>query len=135
MDGFPGHMTFLPAMYDKHQDDGGVLELATKSVAKMAVYNRFGGDEFRLQSYQAYGKAIKSLQAAIQDEKQVTDDKVLAAVLLLCTLKDVSGEGMGDASEHAAGLYYLLERRGVEQLATRKGWELFMLALIRLVRP
>ncbi|KAI6777733.1 Transcriptional regulatory protein-like protein [Emericellopsis cladophorae] len=132
LDGFPGHLTFLPTLYDKHQDDGGVLELATKSVAKMAVYNKFGGDDFRFQSYQAYGKAIRSLQNAIQDETQVMDDKVLAAVLLLCTLKDVSGEGVGDPSEHAAGLYYLLERRGVEQLATRRGVELFLLSLIRL---
>lgn len=85
MDGFPGHLTFLPNMFDHHGQ--GVLELATLSVAKMAAYNQFGGDEFRLQSYQTYGKAIRSLQDLIQQETEATDDKVLAAILLLCTLK------------------------------------------------
>jgi hypothetical protein len=89
MDGFPGHLTFLPGMFDHYGE--GVLEQATLSVAKMAAYNQFGGDEFRLQSYQTYGRAIKSLQEAIRQESNVTDDKVLASILLLCTLK-VRGE-------------------------------------------
>lgn len=131
-DGLPGHLTFLPGMYDHY--GSSVLELATQSVAKMAAYNAFGGEEFRLQSYQTYGRAIKSLQDTIQDDQQATDDKTLASILLLCTMKDISGEGVGDPSEHAPGLYYLLERRGMEQLATRRGVELFLLALIRLVR-
>lgn len=119
-------------MYDHY--GSSVFELATQSVAKMAAYNAFGGEEFRLQSYQTYGRAIKSLQDAIQDDQQATDDKTLASILLLCTMKDITGDGIGDPSEHAPGLYYLLEKRGMEQLATRRGVELFLLALIRLVR-
>ena len=40
---------------------------------------------------------------------------------------------MGDSSEHASGLFYLIERRGPEQIGTRRGVELFLLALLRLV--
>ena len=98
----------------------------------MAAYNRFGGDKFRVESYQNYGRAIRLLQDTIQSDK-ATDDKVIAAILLLCTLKDVSGEGLGDPNEHAPGLFYLIEKRGLEQMATRSGSELLFLALIRLV--
>ena len=49
------------------------------------------------------------------------------------TEQDISGEGLGDPNEHAPGLFYLLERRGLEQIATRRGVELFHLALLRLV--
>jgi hypothetical protein len=47
--------------------------------------------------------------------------------------QDISGEGLGDASEHAPGLFYLLEKRGPGQIGTRRGAELFLLALLRLV--
>jgi hypothetical protein len=40
-----------------------------------------------------------------------------------------------DGLAHASGIYYLVKRRGPEQLATRKGFELFFVALIRLVGP
>lgn len=99
----------------------------------MAAYNKFGGDEFRVQSYRNYGRAIRMLRDAIRSEDQATDDKVMAAILLLCTLKDVSGEESGDPSEHAPGLFYLIEKRGLEQMATSRGSELLFLALIRLV--
>lgn len=99
----------------------------------MAAYNKFGGERFRVQSYQNYGRAIRMLRDAMQLEDQATDDKVIAAVLLLCTLKDVSGEESGDPNEHAPGLFYLVEKRGMEQMATNRGSELLFLALIRLV--
>jgi hypothetical protein len=73
------------------------------------------------------------LQDTISSGQGVTDDKVLAAVLLLCTFKDISGEGLGDPSEHVSGLYFLLEMRGFEQLATGSGFELYILSLLRLV--
>ncbi|KAI1842444.1 hypothetical protein JX266_011339 [Neoarthrinium moseri] len=121
-DNFPGHLSFLPALYNPHGH--GVLEAATLSVAQMAAYNQFGGDKFRLQSYQNYGRAVRALRNTIQNEEEVTSDKVIAA--------DISGEGWGNPSEHAAGLYCLLEKRGVEQLCTSRGFELFLLALLRL---
>lgn len=149
-DNLPGHLSFLPSLYKQYTH--GVLELATLSVAQMAAYNQFGGDRLRLQSYQNYGHAIRALQETIQTE-EVTDDRVLAAVLLLCMFKvsnpepvpgsltqpvlivqqEIGEEGYGDPSEHAAGLYYLLEKRGMEQLCTNRGSELFLLALLKLV--
>ncbi|KAJ8124255.1 hypothetical protein O1611_g9386 [Lasiodiplodia mahajangana] len=130
-DNLPGHLTFLPSLYNK-QDSHGLLELATLSVAQMAAYNHFGGDRFRLQSYQNYGRALGALRKSIQSEDEVTDDRVLAAVLLLTMFKDIGEEGWGDPSEHAPGLYYLLQKRGVEQFCTSRGFELFLLALLKL---
>lgn len=52
---------------------------------------------------------------------------------MLTAQQDITGEGQGDIQEHASGLYYILENRGVEQLCTRRGFELFLLALIKLV--
>ncbi|MBE3047391.1 hypothetical protein IMZ48_33735, partial [Candidatus Bathyarchaeota archaeon] len=130
-DGYPGHLSFLPGIYDGHKH--GLLETATLSVAQMASYNRFGGERFKVESYQNYGRAIRMLRDTMRSEDQATDDKVIAAILLLCTLKDVSGEESGDPNEHAPGLFYLIEKRGMEQMATSRGSELLFLALVRLV--
>ncbi|KAH7230699.1 hypothetical protein B0J15DRAFT_506220 [Fusarium solani] len=129
-DGFPGHFTFLPDLYDHYKH--GLLETATLSVAQMAAYNQFGGEELRTHSFRNYGRAIRSLQESIQTDSQAIDDKVIATILLLCTFKDISGEGLGDPKEHAPGLFYLLEKRGPCQIGTRRGAELFLLAHLRL---
>lgn len=84
-DSFPGHLSFLPSLYS-HQTQG-LLELATLSVAQMAAYNQFGGNRFRLQSYQHYGRAVAALRACIQNGGDVKDDKVITAILLLCMFK------------------------------------------------
>ncbi|KAJ4303882.1 hypothetical protein N0V88_001480 [Collariella sp. IMI 366227] len=110
----------------------GLLETATLSVAQMAAYNKFGGEKFRVQSYKNYGRAIRMLQTIIESEDQATDDKVITSILLLCVLKDISGEKHGGTSDHAPGLFYLVEKRGPEQIATSRGAELLFLALIRL---
>ncbi|KAF4958828.1 hypothetical protein FGADI_2172 [Fusarium gaditjirri] len=130
VDSFPSNMTCLPSILTL--DGHGLLEITTLSVAQMAAYNQLGCDRLRVQSYRNYGRAISTLQETIASGQGITDDKVLAAVLLLCTFKDISGEGFGDPSEHASGLYSLLEMRGVEQLATGTGFELYILSLLRL---
>jgi hypothetical protein len=130
-DSFPSHLTFLPSIFN--HNGHGLLELTTLSVAQMAAYNQLGYDRLRVQSYCNYGRAIGMLQDTISSRQGITDDRVLAAVLLLCTFKDISGEGFGDPSEHASGLYFLLEMRGIEQLATGSGFELYILSLLRLV--
>jgi hypothetical protein len=130
-DGFPGHLSFLPSLYDSHSH--GLLEAATLSVAQMAAYNKFGGEKFRVQSYKNYGRAIRMLQTTIASEDEATDDKVITSILLLCVLKDISGERSGGTNEHAPGLFYLIEKRGPEQIATSRGSELLFLSLIRLV--
>lgn len=130
-DGFPGHLSSLPSLYDPH--NLGLLETATLSVAQMAAYNKFGGDKFRVQSYKNHGRAIRMLQDIVSSEDQVTDDRVITSILLLCVLKDISGERDGGSTEHASGLFYLVEKRGPEQIATSQGAELLFLALIRLV--
>lgn len=84
-DGVPGHLSFLPDLYDHHHE--GVLEVATKSVAQMAAFNQFGCERFRLESYRNYARVIRMMQEAIQTKDSATDDKVITSVLLLCTLK------------------------------------------------
>ncbi|KAM0548807.1 hypothetical protein ACHAPJ_009663 [Fusarium lateritium] len=129
-DGFPGHFSFLPDLYNHHKS--GLLETATLSVAQLAAYNHLGGEELRTQSLRNYGRVIKGLQESIRSDYQAIDDGVIATILLLCTYKDFSGEGLGDPNEHAPGLFYLLEKRGPSQIGTRRGAELFLLALLRL---
>ncbi|KAM7202241.1 hypothetical protein V8F33_002958 [Rhypophila sp. PSN 637] len=131
-DGFPGHLSFLPHLYDSGSPDG-LLETATLTVAQMAAYNRFGGEKFRIESYKNHGRAIKMIQDIIKIEENAIDDRVIASILLLCTLRDISGAGDDHPNEHASGLYYLIEKRGPEQVATSRGAELLFLALIRLV--
>ncbi|KAM7211617.1 hypothetical protein V8F06_013002 [Rhypophila decipiens] len=130
-DGFPGHLSFLPNLYDSGSPDG-LLETATLTVAQMAAYNRFGGEKFRIESYKNHGRAIKMMQDIIKIEENAIDDRVIASILLLCTLRDISGAGDDHPNEHASGLFYLIEKRGPEQVATSRGAELLFLALIRL---
>ena len=144
-------MTWLPGLFNQY-DQKGPFELATLSVAQMAAFNKFGSPKFRDESYKNHGKALKALHNVIMGVTEATeegvegepvqpkpkidptDDKVLATVLLLCAYKDISGEGLGDPSSHASGLYYLLEKRGLEQISSRSGFELYIMALLRLVR-
>lgn len=130
-DSYPSNMTCLPSILNR--DGHGLLEVTALSVARMAAYNQLGCDRLRVQSYRNYGQAIGMLQDTISSRQGITDDKVLASVLLLCTFKDISGEGFGDPSEHVSGLYSLLEMRGLEQLATGRGFELYILSLLRIV--
>lgn len=83
-DMYPGHLTFLPNLFNHYGH--GILETATLSVAQMAAYNQFGGEKFKVESYRNYGRAIGFLQESIKSE-QATDDRVLTAILLLCTFK------------------------------------------------
>ncbi|KAI9162838.1 Cytochrome P450 monooxygenase ALT8 [Paramyrothecium foliicola] len=130
IDGFPGHLNFIPALFDHTHH--GLLETATLCVAQMAAYNQSKDNRFRVTSYQNYGKTIRGLQKAITQDEEAKADRILATVLLLCIFKDMSGESFGDASEHAAGIYYLLDIRGIEQLATSTGVELLIFSLMRL---
>jgi hypothetical protein len=126
--------------------------MATLSVASMASYNQFGGETFKMQSYKTYGHTIRMIQDTIQIEDQTTNDKVIAAVLLMHTqgwygltrlcgggmglmdrMRDIGGERPDQDNEHAPGLFYLLQKRGLEQLTTRRGTEILLLALLRLV--
>jgi hypothetical protein len=84
-DGFPGHFSFLPGLYDHYQC--GLLETATLSVSQLAAYNQFGRDELRTQSLKNYGSVIRKLQEIIMAGDSVIDDRVVATVLLLCTYK------------------------------------------------
>ncbi|KAF4119940.1 hypothetical protein GMORB2_3628 [Geosmithia morbida] len=133
-DSYPGHLTFLPDILDT--DNHGLLELATLSVAQIAAFNQYGGDQLLRNAHKNHGRAIRQLRDAINANTLYPDDKSTTAVLMLSAFivpaQDVSGENSGDPKSHASGLYYLLERRGPEQLSTRVGFELYVLALIRL---
>lgn len=84
-DGFPGHFSFLPDLYDHYQH--GLLETATLGVSQLAAYTNFGGEELRTQSLRNYVSVIRNLQEILQLGDQVIDDKVIATILLLCTYK------------------------------------------------
>ena len=84
-DGFPGHFSFLPGLYDHYHR--GLLETATLSVSQLATYNQFGSEELRTLSLKNYVSVIRNLQNIIQSGEQVIDDKVIATILLLCTYK------------------------------------------------
>jgi hypothetical protein len=129
---FPGHLSFLPEIYNA--EDKGVLELATLSVAQMAAFNQLGFPKLRQQSYSNYGSAIQLMRQSIASDDTVLCDKTMAAVLMLCNFLDISGDGVVKNDAHAPGLFYLMKKRGASQLTTTRGFEMFFLALIRLVR-
>ncbi|EGY17083.1 uncharacterized protein VDAG_08247 [Verticillium dahliae VdLs.17] len=102
------------------------------SVAHYAAFNRHRSERFRLQSYRYHSRTNKMLQEAMQIEGFATDDKIVTTILLMCMLKDISGEGSGNSQDHAPGLFYLLEQRGTDQIISKIGAQLFLLAHLRL---
>ena len=68
-DGFPGHFTFLPELYDHHNH--GLLETATLSVSQLAAYNQFGGEELQTQSLRNHVSVIRDLQKIFQHNDQL----------------------------------------------------------------
>ncbi|CRK41810.1 hypothetical protein BN1723_005203 [Verticillium longisporum] len=102
------------------------------SVAHYPAFNRHGSERFRLQSYRYHSRTMKMLQEAMQIEGFATDDKIVTTILLMCMLKDISGKGSGNSQDHAPGLFYLLEQRGPDQIISKIGAQLFLLAHLRL---
>ena len=84
-DGLPGHLSFLPGIFDHHNK--GLFETATLSVSQLAAYHHFGKEELRTQSLRNCGIVIRGLQQIITSGEQIDDDRVIATILLLCTYK------------------------------------------------
>ncbi|KAH7024636.1 uncharacterized protein B0I36DRAFT_366565 [Microdochium trichocladiopsis] len=131
-DPFPGHLSFLYDLYDG--DHMSSLELATLSAAEMTAYNKFGVPEMKQRAYRHRGAALRALSTSLgsSDRNVRFSDKTIGTVLLLATFADINGEGAAGDGGHAAGLHYLLEQRGKEQLMTKTGSEIFFLGVMRL---
>ncbi|KAH8882070.1 hypothetical protein GQ53DRAFT_734427 [Thozetella sp. PMI_491] len=127
---FPGHLSFLFDLHSQHER--GCLELATLSAAQMAAFNHFREKSLLHHSYQNHAAAIRVLHEDLQSQSGTISDRTVASVLLLCIFTDISGQTPDLANSHSSGLYYLLERRGVKQLATQRGLEMYFLGLMRL---
>ncbi|KAI6765150.1 hypothetical protein HG531_012249 [Fusarium graminearum] len=105
-DGFPGHFSFLPSLFNHHKD-GGLVETATLSVAQLAAFNHLGNEELRTRSLRNYGRVIKGLQQSIQSDAQALDDSVIATILLLCTYKR-DEEQVKSVRDEEQSYFYLL---------------------------
>lgn len=78
--GLPGYLEFLPTMLNS-ADSSLQTSLLAASLANLA--NASGMEQLHTESRIQYGRALRSLHAALSDKATATDDHTLLAVLLL----------------------------------------------------
>ncbi|KAJ6783688.1 hypothetical protein PWT90_08046 [Aphanocladium album] len=65
-----------------------------------------------------YGKALQAIQRSIEDTEQCIAAETLAATELLCMFEALVRETKRPSTQHAAGVYQLIQHRGTERFTT-----------------
>ncbi|OJJ45128.1 hypothetical protein ASPZODRAFT_70392 [Penicilliopsis zonata CBS 506.65] len=122
-----GMMWYLP---DLTRAGGSSALRATMKALGMASMTRMQmlPPKFKRSAAEAYGTALRATNDALRDPTQATTDATLVAVLLLSTYEMISHQFTNlqrTWMNHVEGAIRLLELRGVEQLDSDLGLELF----------
>jgi hypothetical protein len=80
MHGLPGYLEFLPTMLNS-ADTSLQTSLLAASLASLA--NVSGNEQLRTESRIQYGRALRSLHAALSNKATVAEDHTLLAIVLL----------------------------------------------------
>lgn len=79
----PGHMSDLPFLYSKSSQNS-MLWFAVRAVAFADMYRHsIGNYSFSNKALQHYGAALNRLRTLTQEKEWLSDDSVLAALLLI----------------------------------------------------
>ncbi|KAK4185283.1 hypothetical protein QBC35DRAFT_504023 [Podospora australis] len=134
-----GFLNFLIPLLDQQEEKH--LKHAFNACALASLSGRVlgggsgGRKESSVKGFGEYTKALRSIQAALQDPTRCKEDSVLAAVLLLgmfekMTATQLSGSGWGS---HVEGAVQIVKARGREQLRTKLGLQLFIAVRTQLI--
>lgn len=80
----PGHLVHLPVLYDQSNSDC-ILWHAVRAMAFADVKNDRNADgvPFHIKARNSYGVALGLIRHAVQEENKLSDDRTLAALLLI----------------------------------------------------
>jgi hypothetical protein len=101
----------------------------------MTLANVTHAPPLMIKARQGYGKAIRSLRAALASPDQAAKDETFASVVLLSLFEDITGERNGLFSSHTAGFEFLMKLRGEDQLGHQQGRDMFNFAYTHTVCP
>ncbi|GLI75672.1 hypothetical protein PoHVEF18_003934 [Penicillium ochrochloron] len=131
-----GHLEYLPSLYARCGEVSPADELspsvclrsAVDATALMTLANVAHAPPLMIKARQGYGKAIRSLRAALASPDQAVKDETFASVVLLSLFEDITGERNGLFSSHTAGFEFLMKLRGQDQLGHQQGRDMFNFA-------
>lgn len=128
-----GFLTFLPSLYEQ-SSPGSCLYAAMFAVSFANFDGRFKSPEARLLSSEYCGRALKSIQLAIQDQSQAKSDKTLLAVYLLGIYENLTATTYnGSWIAHKKGSTALIRLRDPQQYNTSVGAQLFDLVYVQML--
>lgn len=134
-----GNLQYLPSLYA--QSVGSIeasspttcLRWAVDATALITLANTSHAPPLMIKARQGYGKALHILREVLTSPTEALKDETFASVVLLSLFEDISGERKGLFSSHTAGFEYLMKLRGIGQLASPRGREMFGFAYVHTV--
>ena len=137
-----GHLEYVPELYTRSQEasifgetpSSACLRWAVDATGLMTLAQRGHALPLMVRARQTYGKALRSLQAALASAEQAVRDETFAAVMILSVYEDITGERNGLFSAHTAGFDFLMKLRGERQMRNQYGREMFHFGWTRKVR-
>ncbi|KAF1993750.1 hypothetical protein P154DRAFT_477036 [Amniculicola lignicola CBS 123094] len=106
---------FIPALYQYAREDS-CLATIVRSVSFANYANRYRDSHARQSADEAFGKAIKLLQKAIQSKKDAATDATLAAVYLMGVYENLTSSAYsGGYLAHKEGANALIKLRTMEE--------------------
>lgn len=147
----PGHLVHLPVLYYQSNSDC-ILWNAVRAMAFADIKNDRSteGVPFHIKARNSYGVALSQIREAVQSEHKLSDDRTLAALLLIDSfevsivlyipltkfgancVKSMYLARIEPLGPHIAAIKYILQLRGSEQLYDRSRFALFRAANCRL---
>ena len=115
-----------------------VLHQAVEALSLIAFSNHFPTHCLRDKAVATYARALRSVNAAINDPEESRADSTLLAIFLLCMYEMTEGgtTGMGSYTNymrHLDGAVALLRHRGVLQFRDETSLRLFQAARIQMI--
>ncbi|RKU46122.1 hypothetical protein DL546_006782 [Coniochaeta pulveracea] len=128
----PGYMSELPMLYHGAQQYS-VLWLAVRAMAFADMRNeRAENVPFQVKARQHYGAALTAMRAAIDGQKDLGDDGMLTAMLLIDHFELMYLARNDPLSAHSEAIRHVLQTRGEGQLYTPTRFSLWRLTHYRL---
>ncbi|GKZ36594.1 hypothetical protein AbraIFM66950_007747 [Aspergillus brasiliensis] len=125
-----GLLSYLPHLLSTNPSPALQATIKAAGLESMARINRL--PELKRAAGEQYGRALVATNNALQDPVSATSDSTLGAVILLGMYElNACSSLMQGWSQHVRGATKLVELRGMEQLDSAAGLELFTLVRLQ----
>lgn len=129
----PGHMHTIPALYHDAVL-GSVLWHSVRALAFANLHRARDGDglSFSVKARRSYGEALRQLRQVVQNEERLSDDRSLAALLLIDCFESMYLRHSEALGTHSQAVKYVMAKRGAGIILDRSRFALWRMANCRL---